>query len=227
MIHKKTRQRGVSIIEIVVSMVILFLVMMALAFVYPQGRKLTDTSDNRTKATEIARTILEEIQLIPFVNYSVADINNDPLQAVSLSGIGNGQSLEQLVNRMGDDIDWPYHHYAGDNWADNIPFFIADNVSQFDNNEVNHAHKTFCLSRNAFITDQGITIPRGIDVTILERDEAENLERIREPNDERDRPREQSFVIVTVTISWPEYRNDANPVFNFVSLNSAFTGNKR
>ncbi|MBR0518892.1 prepilin-type N-terminal cleavage/methylation domain-containing protein, partial [bacterium] len=56
----KKNNRGVSIVEIVVSMIIIMLVMLVLAFVYPNGRRLTNSSDNRTKATAIAKSILEE-----------------------------------------------------------------------------------------------------------------------------------------------------------------------
>lgn len=212
MIHKKTRQRGVSIIEIVVSMVILFLVMMALAFVYPQGRKLTDTSDNRTKATEIARTILEEIQLIPFDNAAAAG-NNVTLQTVSLTGItnnaiNNNQTLANMASNAQtlEILQWPYHHYAGADWQNRIPILITAQVDDLINNNPNG--KAFCLLT---ARDQNRNIPQGIQVILPEGIAANN--------------REQILAVVTVTIAWTTLSRDERQ-YSFVSLSSAFAGNK-
>lgn len=212
MIHKKTRQRGVSIIEIVVSMVILFLVMMALAFVYPQGRKLTDTSDNRTKATEIARSILEEIQLIPFVNTAAAG-DNVTLQTVSLTGItnnviNNNQTLNAMTNDAQTliDLQWPYHHYAGANWQNRIPILITNDVADLINDNPNG--QAFCLLT---ARDQNRNIPQGIQVILPQGIAANN--------------REQILAVVTVTIVWTTLSREQRE-YPFVSLSSAFAGNK-
>lgn len=213
MIHKKTRQRGVSIIEIVVSMVILFLVMMALAFVYPQGRKLTDTSDNRTKATEIARTILEEIQLIPFDNAAAAG-DNVTLQTVSLTGItnnaiNNNQTLANMASNAQTliNLQWPYHHYAGADWQNRIPILITAQVDDLINNNPNG--QAFCLLT---ARDQNRNIPQGIQVMLPN---APNLQN----------SREQILAVVTVTIAWTTFSREQRE-YPFVSLSSAFAGNK-
>lgn len=217
MIHKKTRQRGVSIIEIVVSMVILFLVMMALAFVYPQGRKLTDTSDNRTKATEIARTILEEIQLIPFVNTAAAG-DGVNLQTVSLTGINNNLTLANMASndQLLRTLQWPYHHYATANandWEDKIPILIAQNASALIND--NPRGKTFCLlTAEDNQTDPHQIIPQGIRVTLPPH------------SDVTLGNREHILAVVTVTIVWTTFSREQRE-YPFVSLSSAFAGNKK
>lgn len=129
----KRKQRGVSILEIVVSMVILMLALSAMAFVYPQGRKVTDKSDKRTKATEIARSILEETQGLRFEAGSSAAANPD-ISDVGL--VGNGSTaLGKIISPTGQGLSfckskqWPYHHYASssmENWALKMPCFISE-----------------------------------------------------------------------------------------------------
>lgn len=138
----KRKQRGVSILEIVISMVILMLALSAMAFVYPQGRKVTDKSDKRTKATEIARSILEEAQGLRFeAGFSAASIPD--ISEVGL--VGNGSTaLGKIISTSGLGFctanQWPYHHYSSAdmaNWALKMPCFISeateskDLISQF------------------------------------------------------------------------------------------------
>lgn len=129
----KRKQRGVSILEIVVSMVILMLALSAMAFVYPQGRKVTDKSDKRTKATEIARSILEETQGLRFVAGSSAASNPD-ISDVGLVG-NSSTALGKIISPTGQGLSfctakqWPYHHYSSSsmaNWALKMPCFISE-----------------------------------------------------------------------------------------------------
>lgn len=142
----KRKQRGVSILEIVVSMVILMLALSAMAFVYPQGRKVTDKSDKRTKATEIARSILEETQGLRFEAGSSAAATPD-ISDVGL--VGNGSTaLGKIISPTGQGLgfctakQWPYHHYSStdvNNWALKMPCFISEAqdsatlISEFQN----------------------------------------------------------------------------------------------
>lgn len=142
----KRKQRGVSILEIVVSMVILMLALSAMAFVYPQGRKVTDKSDKRTKATEIARSILEETQGLRFEAGFSAAATPD-ISEVGL--VGNGSTaLGKIISPTGQGLgfctskQWPYHHYASSDmssWALKMPCFISEAqdsatlISEFQN----------------------------------------------------------------------------------------------
>ena len=165
--NNKKSSRGVSIIEIVVSMVLLMTVMLSLAFVYPNGRRLTNSSDYRTKATEIARSILEETKLISF----------DSDGAHGQGGLSN----IVLVRREGDAahyidlnhalananaLQWPYHHLStvnsgtlaapelGVTWDATIaadgntmpicPFYITEDVPDHTVVE-NHRNRPFFL----------------------------------------------------------------------------------
>lgn len=133
--NNKKNSRGVSIIEIVVSMVLLMTVMFSLAFVYPNGRKLTTSSDYRTKATEIARSILEETKLIPFdhstatpigagtaTTNSIVLVKNpaDPAQSANFILLDpfftpNGQEdglHGPLHSNNVANLQWPYHHLS-------------------------------------------------------------------------------------------------------------------
>ena len=114
--NNKKNSRGVSIIEIVVSMVLLMAVMFSLAFVYPNGRRLTNSSDYRTKATEIARSILEETKLVDF------DSSTTPKDGTLASLVlvkktdelsnNNIISLDDALKKSGRDFQWPYHHLS-------------------------------------------------------------------------------------------------------------------
>lgn len=177
----KKNSRGVSIIEIVVSMVLLMLVLLALAFVYPNGRKVTQSSDNRTKATQIAKSILEEIELIPLKNEGKVD-NTVSLQNLYVLGIPSNEfTLGELsgskTDMSKDNIRWPFHHLALSGWdaganetADAppvCPFFITDasDVNGLKTAFLGNLNRPYCLAtRKVGDTTVGI-IPKGIVVT--------------------------------------------------------------
>ena len=136
----KKSSRGVSIIEIVVSMILLFVVMLVLAFVYPNGRRLTESTDKRTKATEIAKAIMEEIQLVPL--YPQKALNANSFTNVSLVKTSQDNNTKLLGNLTLADMTsfkWPYHQLissvdagGAETWDANVdkptnakcPFFI-------------------------------------------------------------------------------------------------------
>ena len=178
----KKNSRGVSIIEIVVSMVLIFLVMLVLAFVYPQGRRVTQGSDNRTKATEIAKSIMEEIQLIPLLPQSWAGNDVNSLKNVSLVKTNTQNSVPTLdtfagnYNAMKKNC-WPYHHLSGSgNWdatedSNNqkttiCPFFIYSS-GDLDSKVFANQARPFFISTSQLV-DRGttkITIPKGVVVS--------------------------------------------------------------
>jgi prepilin-type N-terminal cleavage/methylation domain-containing protein len=64
---KKIRfQRGLSLLEILIAMVLLSTVMMAFAMVFPSGYRLTLRNDNEAKAVKLAQAIIGEITNLPF-----------------------------------------------------------------------------------------------------------------------------------------------------------------
>ncbi len=163
----RKNDRGVSIIEIVVSMVLIMLVMLVLAFVYPNGRKVTESTDKRTKATEIAKSIMEEIQLIPLFPHAVGNTSNATLSDFSLVRINGENTLNQLIANSGwmATLNWPYHQLSA-GWdattpkATNpvCPFFITTNTNAQKDCVANPSRPFFIC------TDNG-TVPIGIAVT--------------------------------------------------------------
>ena len=177
----KKNSRGVSIIEIVVSMVLLMLVLLALAFVYPNGRKVTQSSDNRTKATQIAKSILEEIDLIPIKNEGMVT-NTVSLQNLYLIGPNNQFTLVNLSESKDNmtALRWPFHHLrgaSGNEWdaganenADAppvCPFFItsASSVTDLQTAFMNNLNRPYCLATKQVGSAATGVIPKGIVVT--------------------------------------------------------------
>ena len=166
----RKNNRGVSIIEIVVSMVLIMLVMLVLAFVYPNGRKVTESTDKRTKATEIAKSIMEEIQLIPLFPRAVGNKSNASLSDFSLVNVNGENTLNNLIANTTwmKNLKWPYHQLSSNGWdaiyegtaptSPVCPFFITNNNSA----------QTGCIanpSRPFFICTDNGTVPIGIAVT--------------------------------------------------------------
>ena len=173
-IKSKKNCRGVSIIEIVVSMLLLMTVMMSLAFVYPNGKKLTEATDKKTKATEIAKSIMEEIQAIPlFPSGNVAAGNIASYSLVYSNGSVPTPVLNDLNTHRMRNLEWPYHQLAG-NWdatnTNNItnpvcPFFICDNDALVASVRANYNVRPFFILANDGVDVGNIHLPRGIDVS--------------------------------------------------------------
>ena len=122
----KKNERGLSIIEIVVAMVLLMVAMMSLAFVYPKGRTLTDSSRLSMQATEIARSIMEEIKIRPIesrLQFGAADVSQLGLISsnTSIMSLQNPSfNYAQMSNYM-----WPFHHFASNlqQWQSRTPVY--------------------------------------------------------------------------------------------------------
>lgn len=169
----KRRQRGISIIEIVVSMIIIMVAMAALAFVYPQGRRVTESSDKRTKATEIAKTILEEVQILKLEPGAMT--THDSIQNLSIVGPAAAFTLNTITDNEMRTLQWPYHHYSsGDakNWTANCPFFVTAQtgtplITSLKTQRVANPPKHFALCTTAWdftdpLTRKVTNIPRCI-----------------------------------------------------------------
>lgn len=61
----KTYNNGLSLIEILISIVMIMLIIMAFAMVFPSGMRLNATNLRANKATEIANGVIEEIKNMP------------------------------------------------------------------------------------------------------------------------------------------------------------------
>lgn len=217
----RKNNRGVSIIEIVVSMVLIMLVMLVLAFVYPNGRKVTESTDKRTKATEIAKSIMEEIQLIPLFPRAVGNTANASLSDFSLVRISGENTLNQLIAQPGwmANLNWPYHQLSV-GWdattpkANNpvCPFFITTNANAQRDCIANPSRPFFLC------TDSNGAIPVGISVT---------------PNGDLGNARINQtnpiIATVTVNVAWGNFVNAENANnrwhFSYISLVNTRTEN--
>jgi hypothetical protein len=154
-------------------MVLLMTVMLSLAFVYPNGRKLTEATDKKTKATEIAKSIMEEIQAVPlFPNGNVAG-NNIGSYSLVVSNVGGGNRLNNLNRARMHQLQWPYHQLAG-TWdatsevvGDTVvcPFFICDAANLVDSVRLNYRVRPFFILADSGTVLGGIHLPRGIEVS--------------------------------------------------------------
>ncbi len=217
----RKNNRGVSIIEIVVSMVLIMLVMLVLAFVYPNGRKVTESTDKRTKATEIAKSIMEEIQLIPLLPKAVgAETAGDELFHYSLVNVNGDKTLNDLISNsdLMKRLKWPYHQLSSNGWdaiydgaaptSPVCPFFITNN---------NNA-QAGCIanpSRPFFICTDNGTVPIGIDVSPSS-DTKLDVTRINQIN--------PIIATVTVNVAWGNNVN-GRWHFSYISLVNTRTEN--
>jgi len=64
--HRPGSRPGFSLLEIIVTIILLTIVLMAMATVFPSGYRLNQKNRNTTRAAEIANGIMEEINNLPF-----------------------------------------------------------------------------------------------------------------------------------------------------------------
>lgn len=118
MLPKRRKQKGLSILEIIIAGLILTTAFMTLAFVYPSGFKLTESNKKTSEATEIARSIMEEIKLLPFQSYR-GGVTKD-IQTWELASFQDTKPFWPQSN-------WPFNHYkdAGNGWAERTPVHLV------------------------------------------------------------------------------------------------------
>jgi len=108
---KRSNQKGLSLLEILMAVILLAMVIMATATVFPGGYKLNISNRYSNQATEYARGIMEEINARPFTSLGVPGIDNLSLQ--NLSAWNYALSETNL---------WPFHFYANaTDWKANCP----------------------------------------------------------------------------------------------------------
>ncbi len=227
----KKSSRGVSIIEIVVSMILLFVVMLVLAFVYPNGRRLTESTDKRTKATEIAKAIMEEIQLVPL--YPQKALNANSFTNVSLVKTSQDNNTKLLGNLTLADMTsfkWPYHQLissvdagGAETWDANVdkltnakcPFFIfsGNSVSALKTKIIANQVRPFFLNLNDVQVDATLTLPKGIQVY-------PNGNNVYQPNE-----RIPVIATILVSIGWGNSTSDGHWSYNYIQLVNTRTEN--
>lgn len=87
----KTYSKGLSLIEILISIVMIMLIIMTFAMVFPSGMRLNATNLRANRATEIANGVIEEIKNMPLCNQNLLT----PCPA-DFNGSGVVKSLECL-----------------------------------------------------------------------------------------------------------------------------------
>jgi len=222
--HRKIKYMGMNIIEVVVGMIILLIAFMALGFVYPRGRLMTDQSRFAMQATEIARSITEEIKLMPLRSSPLAVMNPNNLALIGLlpavgpGNTGNNVCLRNILGTNGEQLinwNWPYHHFAGPDWRNNIPVALGidgSNATEIQNNLNTSADFP---NKRYFLPKQQIgNMNRGI---LIDGDIAgvhQNNAGAADPD----------MAAIAVTVAWIESRN-GGLVLNHVTLTSLRTEN--
>ncbi|MDQ7821893.1 MAG: type II secretion system protein [Candidatus Eremiobacteraeota bacterium] len=115
-----SRERGLSILEIIIAVILLAMVIMATACVYPGGYKLNETNKLANQATEIARGIAEEINMRPFYTSNLSGID-----ALSIWKLAIKNNTAGWTPTLSNTYCWPYHFYGDDNttWQQNCPVY--------------------------------------------------------------------------------------------------------
>ena len=229
--RKKLNCRGLNIVEIMVAMVILMIALMALGFVYPRGRLLTDSSRMAMQATEIARSITEEIKNMPLrTNASI------PAGPAALEGIGllpaaaNGRCIAIFTPQQRETAQWPYHHFSNRNdasgieWKNKIPincwsvttFGSYDDAADFQNTN----------PKNFFLPSEQISLVRNSKTNVIEKgilvnstDGINNRLNIVSPTGNI-----PELTSIAVTVAWIESRTEGVFV-NHITLTSMITEN--
>jgi len=73
-LNKKYRQKGMSLIEVMVSFSILIIILVSLAQAFPMALAINKTSENATKASYLAQAKLEELNSLGYDNLSVGAV---------------------------------------------------------------------------------------------------------------------------------------------------------
>jgi prepilin-type N-terminal cleavage/methylation domain-containing protein len=215
---RRLLQKGLSLLEILMAMIVITMVMMAVATVYPGGYKLNETNRLTSRATEIARGIVEEINARPIVGAEgVPSGNIDFLSLYSIRS--QSQGGPGWTPSVSQTYMWPYHYYMTVNeWQENCPVYCwgAGDITEPNKNDALNVRKFFYLPCNDPKAPDGIIIegitpapdPWAVPLPAI------NL------TDSR-------LVRIQVTVAWQEYRGtNPTPITKFVSLISWRTDNK-
>lgn len=227
--RKKINSRGMNIVEVMVAMVILMVALMALGFVYPRGRLMTDSSRMSMQATEIARSITEEMKNMPMHSTIMAQNN-------SLNGLGllpaSGQNSNVCVANFSPAnmaaAQWPFHHLSSSdaaNWQAKVPVYCWDttgtNLQALKQTlDGLPTPKTFFLpsDRLELGPNHGGTIEKGILVNSSDGANSRLNNVVPSGNN-------PELTSLSVTIAWIENRGSTGLFANHITLTSMITEN--
>ena len=234
--REKHGRRGFSIVEVVVSMALLMAALMTLAFVYPRGKTMTDSNKLSMQATEIARSIIEEIRMRP-VNSKLVQTDISTYGLLNNNGDigspGDDTAIANLSSNKMGSLQWPFHHFADssnvDKWKQNCPVYcwgatdISGSIASIDefrktNLSVLDNTKTFFLpSTDLGLGKYGGIIPKGIIVSSVPANPAPAANIA------------PALIGIAVTVAWIESKGvgqDSILYVNHVTLNSYITENR-
>lgn len=111
---RKGRQRGISLLEIMITIVLLTTVLITFAAVYPSGYKLNRKTARASQAAKAATAVAEEVQALPFTSI-------DPAAATLVGLAGNTWNNGNAGNYETGGF-YPQRHIED-------PFFLEDNTA--------------------------------------------------------------------------------------------------
>ncbi len=220
--HRK--QRGLSLLEILLAIILLSMVIMATATVYPGGYKLNASNKSASQATTIAQGILEEIKMRPFTEVIVG-ADSEGYEYFSIEEIAKNYRTDPVTN-IYTKYEWPFHdhRFSTDEWKYNCPVLCWYNTPNPDINAIITALRT--NRKSFFLAPYSNTI--GVPPGIVVRGYGDGDD---DPNDSDWQPIAWPDVVsphmvkVQVSVSWIEYRNK-QPIGRSVTLSSWVTQNK-
>lgn len=203
MLRKSRNQKGLTLLEILLAIVLLAMVIMATATVYPGGYKLNATNRYTNQATDYARGIIEEINMRPFSGPT--GISPTAIESLSLQTLNNGGSGWSYG--VTESFLWPFHYWpnSATDWQTNCPVGCWTNVNNTNPDGANY--KFFYLP----VGETGV--PNGISVQFL-------------PASSPSNPTDTIMAKIEVTVAWHEFRHDRTPITKYVTLTSWRTNNK-
>lgn len=218
---KKSRnQRGLSLLEILLAIVLLAMVIMATATVYPGGFKLNATNKYASQATALAQAIVEEIKLRPFKEVEVG--TPDTFEYFSIEELAQNYHNGTIIN-MCAHYRWPFHNesFADDaTWHNNCPVICWETRTSLDDmyRLLKAGPQDFFLAEK----NNTLGVPAGIAVIGYG-----NGDLLYDPGEWTPDPvsHEPHIAKVQVTVSWVEMRNKL-AVPKSVTISTWVTENK-
>lgn len=229
---RRSGERGLSLIEILMAIMVLTAAIMAVATVYPGGYKLNETNRYANQATEIARGIMEEICALPFITPAEATSNpTGSLGRLSLSGntAAGIIGLDSWDPTMSNTYNFPYHYYGegtinNNKWKEQCPVLCWDSTISPSSikSSLKSSNKLSSTSREGlkfFLPPSGYTTaPKGISINKYPADSTQWFSTL---------PLTSSRLAkIEVTVAWVEFRNDAM-IEKYITIDTWRTDNKR
>lgn len=206
MTARQRRPRGATILELMISMVILTGVIVVFATVFPSGYRLNAANLRQNKAASLASAVLEEIKALPFADATFE--NGQPSQIFTVA------ALAPTAVQNG----WPGVRVTNTNPPDNTQPIVTDFGSPIGTVNFPHTVITVGTPQPSLPGDQGIfTLPiqpadtpagvTGIDVHVSAMD-------LRNGNPVTLPALSMMTATIRVTVAWSETRQTGGVVEN-------------